>query len=80
MPILHVRNVPQGLYDRIRELAESENHSISGEVIALLELALQDRERRLHQRKVLSAIKRRRFSPAAGTPESVELLDEDGEG
>ena len=79
MPILHVRNVPQSLYDRIRELAAGENHSISAEVITLLELALQDRERRLHQRKVLSAIKRRRFSPGSGTPESTDLLDEDRE-
>jgi plasmid stability protein len=39
MPTLHVRNVPEPLYERIRACAESEKMSISAEVINLLERA-----------------------------------------
>lgn len=40
MPILHVRNVPADLYERIRCRASSEKRSISAEVIGLLETGL----------------------------------------
>jgi len=36
MPILHVRNVPEELYERIRARAAAERRSISSEVIDLL--------------------------------------------
>jgi|GEM_PF-484837 plasmid stability protein len=40
MAILHVRNVPDGLYERIRERAQAERRTIGGEVITLLEQAV----------------------------------------
>jgi plasmid stability protein len=40
MPILHVRNVPEDLYERIRRRASSEKRSLSAEVIGLLEAGL----------------------------------------
>ena len=38
--ILHVRNVPDELYERIRRRAQVQNRSISAEVIVLLNRAL----------------------------------------
>ena len=39
MPTLHVRNVPDELYERIRRRARAQNRSISAKVIALLDRA-----------------------------------------
>jgi plasmid stability protein len=79
MPILHVRNVPQELYEQIQRRAESEQRSISAEVVNLLRAALDEAEQ--PQARVLERIRRRRFyRPAdAGTPDSVVLLREDRE-
>jgi plasmid stability protein len=40
MAILHVRNVPDDLYERLKERAATEHRSLSAEVIALLEREL----------------------------------------
>jgi antitoxin FitA len=42
VPILHVRNVPDDLYERIRSQAQAENRSISAEVITMLQHALDE--------------------------------------
>ncbi len=77
MPTLHVRNVPDELYERIRRQAQAQNRSISAEVIMLLNRALAETER--SQGDVLANIRRRRFfRPAeAGAPDSTALLRED---
>ena len=77
MPTLHVRNVPEALYERIREQARSHQRSISAEVIVLLNRALAETWR--SQDEVLISIRRRRTfrSAAAGTPDSVTLLRQD---
>jgi plasmid stability protein len=77
MPILHVRNVPEDLYQRIKQRAASQNRSISAEVITLLQRALDQSPR--PQQEVLSDIRRRRFFRPAevGAPSSTELLRED---
>ena len=41
MPILHVRNIPQSLYDDIKLRAKLERRSLTAEVIELLERGLQ---------------------------------------
>ena len=35
MPTLHVRNVPESIYDRLRPRAQARNRSISAEVVML---------------------------------------------
>ncbi len=77
MPTLHVRNVPDDLYDKIRKQAAAQNRSISAEVIVLLQRALLQSER--EQDEVLAGIRRRRFfRPAdAGAPDTLTLLRED---
>lgn len=77
MPTLHVRNVPQELYERVQQRALEENRSISAEVISLLGSALEAVQR--PQAQVLERIRRRRFYRPAdvGAPDSVTLLRED---
>ena len=79
MPILHVRNVPQHLYERIQQRAQLQRRSISAEVLILLRDALDMNER--PQARILADIRRRGlYRPAdAGAPESVELLRDDRE-
>ena len=79
MPTLHVRNVPDSIYDRLRQRAQARNRSISAEVVMLLDLALEESEN--NQAQVLDRIRRRRFfDPASvNAPDSTTLLREDRE-
>ena len=71
---LHVRDVPEELYLRLRRRAEAERRSLSAEVIALLEWAVRKAE--LTPEEPLASIRRRRFfnPAAAGAPDSLTLL------
>lgn len=77
MATLHVRNVPDSLYQRLRDRADAQNRSLSAEVISLLDAALDESGR--DQATILADIRRRRFfHPAAvGAPDSASLLRED---
>ena len=77
MNTLHVRSVPDDLYQRLQKLAETRNRSLSAQVIMMLTQALEDEERRRKQSKALTSIRRRRFAPPAKSPTSLELLRED---
>jgi plasmid stability protein len=77
MPTLHVRSVPEDLYQRLHELAQEQSRSLSAQVVTLLNRALQEEERRRQQVNTLKAIRRRRFSPPSNLPDSTELLHED---
>lgn len=46
MAILHVRNVPDDLYERLREQADARNRSLSAEVIDVLQRGVAQRRRR----------------------------------
>lgn len=41
MPTLHVRNVPEALYDALRQRAEALGTTLSAEAIAALERAMR---------------------------------------
>lgn len=77
MSTIHVRSVPEELYDRIQKLAAAKNHSISAEVISLLDHAVEAEESRKQQAQLLNKIRRRRFTPPANSADSVKLLHED---
>jgi plasmid stability protein len=53
MATLHVRNVPDELYDRLKELAKEDDRSLSSAVIGLLEEAVVAGSRR---RRMMAAI------------------------
>jgi plasmid stability protein len=80
MPTLHVRNVPEDLHEHLQRLAERKHRSLSAEVIALLERALQEEETREAQAQLLTRIRRRRSRYAQeASVDSVNLLREDRE-
>lgn len=79
MTILHVRNVPETLHQRLKLRAETQRRSLSAEVIALLEWAIEETER--DPTPTLNAIRERRerYAIAPEAPDSTELLREDRE-
>lgn len=77
MNTLHVRSIPSELYQRIQQLAHSQNRSLSAQVITLLNQAVEIEERRSQQLEVLKAIAQRTFEPAADAPSPIEFLSED---
>lgn len=62
MPTLQIPNVPEPLYDRLRQRAESQNRSLSAEVVVLLDLALEQSDD--EQVELLESIRRRRSIPS----------------
>lgn len=77
MNTLHVRSVPDDLYQQLQQLAQTRNRSLSAQVITMLSQAVEDEKRRQKQEKVLASIRRRRFTPPEKSPSSEYLLRED---
>src|SRR5687767_9794303 len=79
MPVLHLEEVPADLYERIQQRAAAQNRPLTAEVIDLLRhaLAKEDEDARAAHAAALADLRRRRWTPPPGTPESVELLRED---
>ncbi|GMU24916.1 MAG: hypothetical protein AMXMBFR13_49870 [Phycisphaerae bacterium] len=81
MAILHVRDVPDELYERVRKLAQAKNRSLSAQVNTLLARAVADQEHRQSQAKLLAEARRLRESIKwdPSFPDSTTLLREDRE-
>jgi plasmid stability protein len=81
MPVLHVEDVPLDLYDRLRERAAAEKRPLPAEVVHLLRqaLATDEESARVRHAAALTALRRNRWTPPAGTPDSATLLREDRE-
>jgi hypothetical protein len=77
MPTLHVRSVPEDVYNQLRSLAQVKQRSLSAQVVAMLERALEIEAQQQQQAQLLETVRRRRFIPPASEPESTELLRED---
>ena len=74
MPTLTVRDVPDDLYARLQRQAQAHRRSLSAEIVALLQWALDEAE--CTSESLLASIRRRRsFAPAAAcAPDSTALL------
>jgi plasmid stability protein len=79
MATLHIRNVPDELYEQLRQRAEAQHRSLSAELITLLENVLSHPQRT--PAEILASIRHRRyFKPGAvGAPDSTSLLQQDRE-
>jgi plasmid stability protein len=80
MATLHVRNVPDALYERIQHRAAAERRSITAEVVTLLEEAL--RRQPEPEAELFARIDRRRqrlLDTVGLFPSSVDLIREDRE-
>lgn len=79
MATLHVRNVPDELYEAIQGLAAREHRSIGAEVTHLLQTALEQEALRNRRVTALERATRRRrsFKSPVEAAESLALLRED---
>jgi plasmid stability protein len=57
MPVLHIRNVPEELCERLRTLARRERRSVNAEVIGLLAKAVEPED---HQSSLVDTLHRAR--------------------
>lgn len=78
MATLHVRGVPEELYEQVRELAQAHRRSLGVEIIHLLEQALAGEALRQEQHNLVESIWQHRYTPPADM-DSVALLREDRE-
>jgi len=80
MPLLQVRDVPEDLYERLSQIAEQDNRSITQETIVLLKKALNYKESRISRRKrILSEIRNDVIDESNNFPDPAILIREDRE-
>jgi hypothetical protein len=77
MSVLRLTDVPREVFERIQHLAAARGRTAEAEAIHLLQKALLHDVGMRSQAELLADLRRRSFTPPAGTPDSVELLRED---
>ncbi len=82
MATLHVRGIPDTTYDKIKQLADDSNRSLSQQVITLLDNALAqqlilDRQRALFNNIVLRRMRTVSGQPIDSSTSTLALLRED---
>ncbi len=80
MPTLYVENIPNELYEALRERARQHRHSIAAEVLTMLEENIPtaiELERRKELLRRVRRIRARRSSSAGSLPTSEEMQRED---
>jgi antitoxin FitA len=77
MAILHVRSVPDELYQQLQQLAKSQNRSLSAQVVEILSQSVEREELHSKQLAILASIRLRQYTPPNDAPTSLHLLHED---
>ena len=80
MPTLYVENIPDELYEALRERARQHRHSIAAEVLTMLEENVptaSELERRKELLRRVRRVRARGSSSARGLPTSEEMQRED---
>lgn len=73
MLTLQVEDVPEDVFEQIRVLAAQKQLTVSQQAVRLLERALREEQEVTHA-AALAELRRNRWAPPPGTPDSVELL------
>lgn len=80
MPLLQVRDMPEDLYEKLSQIAEQENRSITQETIVLLKKASNYKESRIARRKrILRGIRSDIIVDSSKFPDPADLIREDRE-
>jgi hypothetical protein len=79
MSVLHLDNVPLDVYRHIEDMARRENRAAAEQAVELLRRSIREEEARSKHDAALADLRRRRWTPPTGTPDSVQLLREDRE-
>jgi hypothetical protein len=77
MPILHLPAVPSEVYELLCQLAQAHHSTVAAEALRVLQRGLLAEPLGRSQAELLADLHRRSFTPLPGTPDSVELLQED---
>ncbi len=80
MPTLYVENVPEDLYQALRERARSHRKSIAAEVLSLLEENIPTAAEIERRRRFLDRVQELRSRPSPGSgpfPSTEETIRED---
>lgn len=79
MATLYLRDVPQHLYEELKQLAEVDQRSMNTEALEIIEAGMQQRRIAAQRRQALAGLDeiRRRIGPTRG--DSLALLREDRE-
>jgi plasmid stability protein len=77
VPVLVINDVPADVYERLQHRAADHRSTVEAEAVDLLRRGLLTGPIASSQADLLAAMRRRSFTPPAGTPDSVELLRED---
>lgn len=78
MATLHIRNVPEALYQRLQNLAAQEHRSLNAQVISLLSRSVEEGSSKSSVTELLQRAQqiRESFPKVSDIPESIELLRE----
>jgi plasmid stability protein len=82
MATLYVENVPDDLYEALRNRARSQRRSIAAEVLMLLEENIPTKKTLKARREALKKLEKLRSTPSPGSgpfPTSEEVIREDRE-
>jgi hypothetical protein len=79
MPVLHLEDVPNDVYERLQQLADVNQRTLEAEALSLLRRGLPPEVVNCSQAELLADLRRRSFTPPPGAPDSVDLLREDRE-
>ena len=79
MPTLYVENVPEDLYDALRQRAKENRRSIAAEVLTILEENIPTEKQLKRRRQLLESVKRMnaRKRPNKNFPSTEEMMRED---
>jgi len=79
MPTLYVENIPDELYEALRERARRHRHSIAAEVLTMLQENVPTASELESRKELLRRVRRIRAkrSSASGLPTSEEMQRED---
>ncbi len=80
MASLELNDIPDAIYERIRQMAEASNQSISAEALSLLSRGIRQQEdARQQQAGLLAGIRERRLARKANpnAPDSTAVIRED---
>ena len=74
MATLHVRDIPDTLYQQAQKIALEQGRSLSAYVLIMLQQAVEEEKLRGARSKALASIRRRRSALPANAPDSVDML------
>lgn len=78
MPLLQVKGCPEDVYDRLGQVAQAENRSITQQTIVLLRQALDLPEsNKTRRQRVLVEASQLRAAMPSGLPDPTQLIRED---